>query len=140
LTTPISTSLLRPSSKWGGYLLWRGAYVKRITAETSQQALRDFGQRLLDKANEHVPFDTGNLKDSGAVVETQGRNRLGQFTSQAEVIVSYDTPYAVHLHEHPEFKFKPPGEGKWLERAIHKMNPLYERGIAPKFLMLYRQP
>lgn len=124
----------------GTYLLWRGAYVRERTERTAQAALRDFGERLLDKANEHVPFDIGTLKDSGKVTVLQARTATGQFTSGAEVAVSYDTPYAVRLHEHPEYNFQPPGEGKWLAKAMQRLYPAMPRLLAPKFLALYREP
>lgn len=35
-------------------------------------------------------------------------------------VVSYDTPYAVRLHEHPEYNFQGGREGKWLEKTVNE--------------------
>ena len=37
-----------------------------------------------------------------------------------EISISYDTPYAARLHEHPEYNFREGREGKWLENALNE--------------------
>ena len=66
-------------------------------------------ERLLALSSERVPFEWGTLDDSGAVVPA---------TSPEEgAAVTYNTPYAVRLHEHPEYNFQNGREGKYLENA-----------------------
>lgn len=122
------------------YLLWRGLSVQRGVEKAGKGATLDAAEQLLDLANEHVPFEFGTLKASGLAQSVQTRSKGGMFSSGFEAIVSYDTPYAVHLHEHPEFKFKPPGTGKWLAVAMNKMSPFLERGMAPRFIYYFRRP
>lgn len=122
------------------YLLWRGLSVERGVDKTTKAATLDVAEALLEKANEHVPFMLGVLKNSGVAQSVQERSRLGQYASGWEAIVSYDTPYAVRLHEHPEYNFNPPGEGKWLERAMQRMASGLERGLAPRFIYYFKRP
>jgi hypothetical protein len=78
-----------------------------ITGKLLQQGvvgLIKAGHILLWGANDDCPFKTGYLRSTGKV--TIGTD---------EVIVSYDTPYAIRLHEHPEFRFNNGKKGKWLE-------------------------
>jgi hypothetical protein len=39
---------------------------------------------------------------------------------EPEVYAYYNTPYAVTVHEHPEWHFRPPGKGKWLETTFNE--------------------
>ncbi len=132
-------AISRPKGGPGTFLLWRGIEVQAGVAVTSQQAALEWAERVLDDANEHVPFDTGELMDTGAAQALQPRGAGGRFASgDFEAVVSYDTPYAVHLHEHPEFDFQPPGEGKWLHNALYRSAPAAAFGIAPRYIRFFR--
>jgi len=68
-------------------------------------------ERLLALSREQVPFDEGTLSGSGAVVPAE--------SAEQGAAVTYDTPYAARLHEHPEYHFStasnPGAKGKYLE-------------------------
>lgn len=68
-------------------------------------------EALLGFSLEEVPFDIGTLAGSGAVEPATDPDE--------GAAVSYDTPYAARLHEHPEFNFSkdsnPGAKGKYLE-------------------------
>lgn len=68
---------------------------------------------LLAEAVDRSPWDEGTLAGSGAVEPAQD--------AAEGAAVSFDTPYAVRLHEHPEYNFStdsnPKAQGKWLENA-----------------------
>jgi hypothetical protein len=88
-----------------------------ITAATEKikagniQAVRKGAEFLLQKSKDHVPHDKGMLENSGSTdYETEGPSAT----------TFYDTPYAVRLHEHPEFRFKGKGRGKWLQTAANE--------------------
>lgn len=70
-------------------------------------------ERLLALSSEVVPFDIGTLSASGQVETAQ--------TPDEGSAVTYDTPYAARLHEHPEYNFStdsnPNAQGKYLEGA-----------------------
>ena len=74
------------------------------------EALNDACEFLRDEANKKVPHDTGTLESTGdfQVDPTSG-----------DAVVFYDTPYAVRLHEHPEYHFQRGRQGKWLELALY---------------------
>lgn len=66
------------------------------------------GERLLALSAERVPLDQGTLMGSGSVSTPLGADDI---VAQ----VSYDTPYAARLHEHPEYNFQGGRQGKYLE-------------------------
>jgi len=85
--------------------------VPEINAKIKAAAVisvRKTAEILLEKSKDHVPHDKGTLENSGSVdyIETP-----------PTASVFYDTPYAIKLHEHPEYKFKGKGQGKWLVNA-----------------------
>ena len=67
------------------------------------------GERLLALSAEVAPLDVGTLIGSGAVTD---ENSPG---GESTAVVSYDTPYAARLHEHPEYNFQGGRQGKFLE-------------------------
>lgn len=97
-------------------MVWRGELVRELVKEAADRSALDSAEAVLIDANYHVPYEFGTLKDSGEV--SQGRDSSGHFGSEA--FVSYDTAYAVRLHENPQFNFRPPGEGKWLDKALKR--------------------
>lgn len=75
------------------------------------RAVKLGAEELLGRSKNQVPHDKGILENSGAV-DSDDTNKDAPVAS-----VFYDTPYAVRLHEHPEYNFKGKGRGKWLETA-----------------------
>lgn len=68
-------------------------------------------EAVLEEANRIVPHDQGTLQNSG-------ETRVDE--SDLTAFVKYDTPYALRLHEHPEYEFQNGREGKWLEKTINE--------------------
>lgn len=64
---------------------------------------------VLTEANRIIPHDEGTLERSG-FIDADG----------LVAAISYDTPYAIKLHEHPEYNFRGNGEGKWVEKTIKR--------------------
>ena len=77
--------------------------IKDIVSEAVGKA----GDELLRLSSLEVPHDTGALQASGNVSK-----------DELEATVSYDTPYAVRLHEHPEYRFQKGRKGKYLEDPL----------------------
>lgn len=120
--------------------VWHGALVRAVVHKAGEAATEDWAKSVLEDANTRVPFDEGDLEASGRVVSGQARvGPTGQFAGN-EWFVTYDTEYAVRLHEHPEYNFKGKGEGKWLEKAIQRSAKRAEMKIAPKLRMAFTQP
>jgi uncharacterized protein YodC (DUF2158 family) len=108
--------------------------MKRNVAQSALDEAKD----IRDLAKEYCPEDKGKLTDSIEVVESssghgQGRNQLGQFTSDAVITVTVkaggpDVPHALAVHEYPSQHNPPSWEGtdvhfkkggpKFLERAM----------------------
>lgn len=88
---------------------WHGGEVTQKIRDAANRGLDKAANHLLAKANEKVPHDKGILENSGktSAIDLHAR-------------VSYDTPYARYLHEHPEFNFQGGREGKWLQNAADR--------------------
>ena len=119
---------------------WRGPLVASLVDKASRDAAESAAEEVLRIANEHVPFDTGHLMDSGGTDVQQNREAGGQFASGWESSVFYDTPYAVPLHEHPEFEFQGQGEGKWLESAVNQADRAWPEQLAPPLVEVFKLP
>lgn len=78
--------------------------VKTLFNNNGKRAMKIVGEYLLEEANKTVPYRDGILESSGTT-STDGKT----------VCVSYNTPYARRLHEHPEYNFRGKGRGKWLQ-------------------------
>ena len=70
----------------------------------------DAALELMRLSQQQVPHDEGTLQNSGTVEMDSDWHR--------GVIVGYHTPYAAHLHEHPEYHFQKGRKGKYLEDPL----------------------
>jgi len=69
---------------------------------------------LLRLSLREVPIDTGHLQSTGKKSQ-----------KDLEATVSYNTPYAVKVHEHPEYKFGNGRKGKYLEDPFKRNETLF---------------
>jgi len=75
--------------------------------QVASKAVGEAGDELLRLSALEVPHDTGHLQGTGKVSK-----------KKLEAAISYNTPYAVRLHEHPEFKFQKGRKAKYLESPL----------------------
>lgn len=92
---------------------WYGDRALRKLLREADRITQNGAEYLLDESNKKVPYEEGILEGSG-VVKKVGDDGDGIITYK----VSYDTPYAIRLHEHPEYNFNGGREGKWLENTL----------------------
>lgn len=93
-------------------LKWYGDRVSSATKAAAGRAVFRAAAALLQEANKKCPHRTGLLQSSGrADLDEDGP--VGW--------VSYNTPYAVRLHEHPEYRFGEGREGRWLANAFERL-------------------
>lgn len=78
-----------------------------------------YGQRIYDLSQYYVPVDTGALKNSGRLEAT------GDGFDQV-VRVSYNTEYAIYVHEILTNFHEPPTSAKYLQRAIDEVYNMYK--------------
>ena len=145
---------------------WFGDDAADRIQRTVEEMLWLAGQDAITQAMNNVPLDTGTLRRSGTVTverlpeaakvyseaqsgsgsrgKTIGKSapRMGGKPIDRRVFVSYNTPYAIWLHESPDWKprdwkvtaaghrvTKPAvGSWKWLEKAlpvVKKRWPVY---------------
>lgn len=71
-------------------LTWRGAEAEVLVKKTAMRAIADGAEHILTEAIDETPIDTGTLRRSGAVTEAP---------TEMAVYVSFNTPYAVAVHE-----------------------------------------
>ncbi len=94
---------------------WNGKEIKKMLEGAGQKALFEGGQFILQESNKRVPHDEGTLQASG---------ETSQNASRGEVVVSYDTPYALRWHEEPA-NFQKGRQHKYLESTLNdKSNDL----------------
>lgn len=90
---------------------WRGKQISNQLHDGIMSVMQTGMGVIIEEADREVPIDEGTLLRSGHVVAKP---------STSEVYGAYDTPYAVRLHEHPEYKFKHGRKGQWLLRSWRK--------------------
>lgn len=96
--------------------VWRGEEAKQRVLDAATAALRDAAEAILTESHKEVPHDTGTLQRSGTVT-------VGQEGGGPVAVVSYNTPYARRLHEHPEYRFAKGRKAKYLEDPFKRMAP-----------------
>jgi len=83
-------------------------------------AVEDVANELERKANETVPFDTGDLeKSSGVAVHP----------TEPQATVYYTLPYAPRQHDDLTLRHKPGRRARWLELAAQENADHYARYI-----------
>jgi len=99
---------------------WFGDIAKQRTHNAAKKALYKASAAMLTRANKTCPHDEGTL-------ERSGKNTVDKI--KLEAFVSYDTPYAVPVHE-INANYRGKGRYKWLERTAQEMSPELENLIA----------
>lgn len=89
------------------HLDWNDEPARRAVDAGQREALTRAAGLVLGVANRTVPYQEGTLADSG-FPDVDGDTAT----------VSYDTPYAVRLHENPQYNFHLGRRGKWLSLAL----------------------
>jgi len=85
----------------------------KVVNGTIDDEMGEIGDEVLRRSRREVPHDTGRLQNSGS-------NEKVDF---AEYEVGYHTPYALRLHEHPEYHFNKGRKGKYLEDPAKEVIP-----------------
>lgn len=97
--------------------------LRPAAKSAAMRALSDGAEYLLQEANTTVPHREGHLQRSG-IVTLDGSKPIAN--------ISYDTPYAVRLHEHPQYHFNGGRRGKWLELTVQEKGPKVRDYIAKR--------
>jgi hypothetical protein len=97
-----------------GELTWNGDEVLAVLDEALMRGLQVGGEHILTESRKVAPLDEGTLERSGTV--TPDPDKL-------QVIISYDTPYAVRQHEELDWRHAPGRTAKYLERPLTEEGP-----------------
>lgn len=91
------------------------AFCKELEEEVLPEAMKEALEPTLELAKKYTPVKTGTLRDSGYV---EVYKRGGQ--PEAEIGFSRygEAPYAIFVHEMPQFYHDPPTRYKYLETAM----------------------
>lgn len=87
--------------------IWRGGIASVKIGDEGHKAVLKAAKRLLEKSNSRTPYEYGALVGSSGIRTYKG-----------VVYIFYDRPYAVRLHENPQFNFQGGRRGKWLEATL----------------------
>lgn len=105
---------------------------EEFARQAQEAAVRGLNMAATELRTDSVglaPMDTGALRGTAQVTPaTEGDLEAG---------VSFDGPYAVHLHEHPEYNFQkdhnPDAQGKYLEQPLVDNAQKYVNVVAGQF-------
>ena len=103
-------------------------YVEKMNM-SAKAAVADFAAEVMLVSTEnYCPVDTGTLKDSANVEETTNTE------TEYEVTLSYNTDYAVYVHEISRYYHDNPPSACWkfLERALTESQGKFEGELAMK--------
>lgn len=92
-------------------------HVQNILEIGGEKGLFAMAQDIGNESLKQVPLDKGTLEHTLAV------DAEGDIAA-----ISYDTPYAVKMHEHPEYHFQRGRKGKYLEDPVNDP-ALWRRGL-----------
>ena len=84
-----------------------GGDPAQAIADAVLKGLRDGGEHILKLARDRVPIEEGTLERSGRVTDD----------GEAVAAVSFDTPYAVRVHEDLGARHADGRQAKYLESA-----------------------
>lgn len=85
--------------------------------------VKDVSEELGRLSLAQVPHDIGTLSQSLEIVYDRAK---------LESTVSYNTPYAARLHEHPEYRFQKGRKGKFLEDPANENASVFKDHIIQK--------
>jgi len=91
--------------------------AQKLIDDQIQKALIQGAEEVLRRSSREVPLDTGNLKDSGAIsvpINSKGK----------AVEISYNTPYAVEVHE-TQKNYKRGRKMKYLHDPLREFVPRF---------------
>lgn len=106
---------------------WHGEAIKRAISNRRGDLLHDGAEFLLEEANRTVPIEEGILQGSGST-DVAGD----------EASIFYDTPYAVRLHENPQYHFQHGRRGKWLALTLGEQKERVQRFFADGMRRVFR--
>ncbi len=138
---------------------WSGDKVISLLEDAVAHALYLGAEGLLTEANNLAPHDQGTLIRSGTVTAdelpdaddvyypaygtdgTDGTDMSKAFPDESsdEMYVSYNTPYAARLHEHPEYQFQDGRQGKWLETALDSFRDRFNQFVVKEIRKALRK-
>jgi hypothetical protein len=109
----------------GAWIIETNKNVKNLPQKLAEH-LEFLGEKIIDDANQTVPYDTGDLMRSGQAV---------QQANKMEVILFYDRPY-FRVHEEAEdgtFNYQSPeARSGWLQKTINEKQQKYSEWLAKK--------
>lgn len=89
--------------------------AQEVVEKAAMKGLRKLGEEILTEAKELCPVDSGTLRQSGSV-RANSKNKT--------VEISFNTPYALKMHEGTNFNFSkiknPKAQAKYLEQPFNE--------------------
>lgn len=106
---------------------WRGGQITAAVARHATGVLGDAAEFVLEESNRTVPIEESVLESSGST------DAAGD-----EAAIYYDTPYAVRLHENPQYNFQHGRRGKWLSLTMGEQRDRVQRYLAERMAEAFR--
>jgi len=101
-------------------LIWRGDLAEQIAKAAAMEALHTGAEAVLTESHDEVPHDSGTLMRSGTVTDVPTENA---------VYISYNTPYAVKMHEDLSLNHPKGRKPKYLEDPFNRLAPKIMKSV-----------
>lgn len=108
-------------------VVWRDQVARQAAEEGAKDGVRRAADEILQVSNQIVPLDDAVLLGSGMVDWQPG----------AEATVSYDTPYAVKLHEDRSLSIRGGRRVQYLRKSVVSSRPYVLRWFGDAFKMRF---
>ena len=99
--------------------------VEQTAEDAAVEWVRDVCDDLLSESRDEVPYDMGDLSNSGKVTVVRR-------TAGIEGAVSFDTPYAVRQHEDPALQHQDGKKAQYLGDPLRANSQRYLDYLAAK--------
>lgn len=103
---------------------WNDSKAIKLMNEALTSGIKDACEYILQESNKIAPIDEGTLIRSGNIDVESSPKPKG--------CIYYDTPYAIRLHENPQYSFQNNREGKYLEKTVKDERKAVQRFLSQR--------
>jgi len=109
-------------------------WVEDIAPDKVAKAIKEEMIDLMEESKQECPYDVTNNHEKDDHGHLRDTAKVIQDVSQDQVITygSYDTPYAIYVHEILEYHHLPPTKAKFLEDPVNRREKVWMTNITER--------